>query len=79
MALFKVKINYREPTYAASRNASPKAYSWTYEVSAANPLAARRRAVEDFRDTARLSSVGWVREIVSTEVTPTRVRGSARA
>ena len=59
---YKVLINYREPTYQRDRPPTP--FRWTFIVTATSASHACDEAVAEFRRIERLSSVGWVREIV---------------
>ncbi len=61
---FLVRIEYREPTYELAVGRKPKAYSWTYRVHGRSREDAERLALAEFQQMARLSDVGWVREIV---------------
>lgn len=65
---YRVRIDYREPTYEARAGQKRSPYSWTYEVVAANENEAARMALREFRETARVSSVGWFREVVAVHV-----------
>ena len=69
MASFSVRIQYREPTYERSTGeAKASPYSCRFEVAAADPVEALRRALLQFDSLQRLSSVGWVREVVRIEI-----------
>jgi hypothetical protein len=63
-----VRIEYREPTYRSPAGPRPVPYSWIFVVHARSEQAAISGAIAWFKDMARLSSVGWVREIVSAVV-----------
>lgn len=65
---FRVRIIYREPTYEAATGKTCGAYSGTFLVSAPSHVAAANRAMNQFRELERLSSVGWVREVVEVQV-----------
>ncbi len=61
---YVVVIPYREPTYELRRGEARKApYQARYQVEAASPEEAIECAVRRFKQTARESSVAWVREI----------------
>ena len=61
---YRVLIPYREPTYELRRGGPPaEPYLAELEVRAATPQEAIELAIEGFRQRARSSSVGWVREI----------------
>lgn len=68
---FRVRIDYREPTYEARVGPKDCAYTWTYEVVAGNEQEAAEAALRKFFHTTRQSSVGWVREVVDVSVMPT--------
>lgn len=65
---YHVRILYREPTYELEAGAKKDPYSWTYRIEADTEEAAIARALSDFREMERHSSVGWVRVICGTEV-----------
>ena len=65
---YRVEIQYREPTYERATGNQPKAYSWTYVIRADTEDEARAWAVNEFKRIERLSSVGWIREIVGMNV-----------
>jgi len=65
---YRVRIEYREPTYRSPAGPRPAPYSWIFVVHARSDQAAISSAIAWFRDMARQSSVGWVREIVSAVV-----------
>ena len=69
---YEVTIRYREPSYARAAGPRAEPYRWTYEIDSDDDADARKRALGQFREMERLSSVGWVREIDSIDVT---VRG----
>jgi hypothetical protein len=71
---YRVTIYYREPTYelAAGRRAEP--YSWTFEVEAFSADSARREALREFDELARISSVGWVRRVERVLTEPPALR-----
>jgi len=61
---YRVVIEYCEPTYATYAGTPPKTYRGTFEVKAYSPANAEELARQEFHEMARLSSVGWSREIV---------------
>jgi hypothetical protein len=65
---YVIRIAYREPTYEAGHGARPRPYGALYRLRATSTLDAHERAVREFREMERNSSVGWVRQIVSVEV-----------
>ena len=65
---YRVRIDYREPTYEARYGPKRAPYSWTYEIMAPDEQEAARLALLEFQDTARVSSVGWIREVVAIQV-----------
>lgn len=66
---YEVTIRYREPSYERAAGPRAEPFRWTYEIVSDDDDSARRRAVSQFREMERLSSVGWVREIDSIDVT----------
>jgi len=62
---YKVLIPYREPTYELRRAGGPrrKPFLSGFRVLATSEQAAIEKAVRQFKDRARSSSVNWVREI----------------
>ena len=67
---YKVTVRYREPTYEARNTPRRDPFRWTYTLSAEGEDQARRRALHEFREVTRLSSVGWSREVVAVDVQP---------
>lgn len=67
---YHVRIFYREPTYELANGPKKDPYSWTYRIQADTEEKAIALALEEFRAMERNSSVGWVRVITGTEVTP---------
>ena len=65
---FDVTIHYREPTYEDVVGRKECAYRWTFQLSAVDEADARNQALDEFRETERLSGVGWVREIATVDV-----------
>ena len=66
--LFKVVVSYREPGYEERTGPREAPYRWTYAVVAESEEQARRRALSEFREMSRPSSVGWWREVVAISV-----------
>ena len=68
LSRYLVHIRYREPSYElrAGRKAFP--YAFTFEVAARDEHKARQRALQLFDETARQSSVGWMRQIIDVQV-----------
>ncbi len=60
---FRIRIHYREPTYESHQGEGQRPYRWTYRIEAENVEQAKAIAIAEFHDLARLSSVGWTREI----------------
>lgn len=75
--IYRVRILYRERTYEKRAGAKPEPYRWTYKLQAPSEQQAVDLAVAEFQHIARLSSVGWVREIVAIEVHECRLMLSA--
>lgn len=67
---YLVRVLYREPTYELQSGKKKDPYSWTYRIEADTEDAAISQALQEFREMERHSSVGWVRVICGTEVTP---------
>ena len=65
---YRVRIDYREPTYEARVGAKSDPYSWTYEILATTPQEAAEDALRQFREITRVSNVGWLRQVVSVRV-----------
>ena len=65
---FHVVVRYREPSYEAYAGAKEQPYRWTFAANTSDAREATALAVDEFRRMERLSSVGWVREIVDVEV-----------
>ena len=72
MISFAVKIPFYEPTFAKYLGVKKK-YSITIPVEAEDEVEARKLAIEEFSELARLSSVHWARDIVEDEVVVTIV------
>lgn len=62
---YKVTIYYREPGYAERNGVVAQTYRGSFIVQATDEQGAIRRAVAEFDEIARLSSVSWVRVIES--------------
>lgn len=60
---YVVTIAYREPGYAQRNGVAERIYHGSFTVRARDEQGAVRRAVAEFHEIARLSSVGWVRVI----------------
>ena len=60
---YRIRILYREPTYARQAGRPERDYRWTYDVVANDVEQAKAMAEAEFRELARLSSVGWARDI----------------
>jgi hypothetical protein len=65
---FRVRILYREPGFEARNGPQDAPFNATYDIKAVDEAAAITLSIEEFHATAKLSSVGWVRKIVSVEV-----------
>ena len=65
---YRVRIEYREPTFHPDGGPRDTPYTWTFRVRASSEEAALALARDEFRDVERQSGVGWVRVIVSTTV-----------
>ncbi len=65
-----VRILYREPTYELESGPKKDPYSWTYRIEAETEERAISMALDEFRMMERQSSVGWIRVICGTEVSP---------
>jgi len=59
---YDVRVVYTEPEFQRRTPTAPAEYSFTYlAIAARSPEEAIRMALRDFRETARLSRVGWRR------------------
>lgn len=67
---FRVRLTYVERTYDRRRGRRPQQRDCTYLVIAATQDDAVAQALDEFHEIARLSSVGWPREIVAAWVLP---------
>ncbi len=68
---YHVRIEFREPTYELRAGPKPEPYLFGYDVEAASESEAEQSALLEFRETARLSSVAWIRQVLQVVVTPT--------
>ncbi|MBW2528250.1 MAG: hypothetical protein JRI23_29000 [Deltaproteobacteria bacterium] len=68
MPVYSVTIYYREPTFEKRLGREGEPYRFTFEIRARTEQGAVRAARRQFWEMARLSSVGWVREILRVEV-----------
>lgn len=68
---YRVTVLYVEPTYARYVDRPPVARRWSIDVEAPDAPAAVHAALDRFHELARLSGVGWIREVVSWDVTTT--------
>jgi hypothetical protein len=59
---YRVVVEYREPSYEL-RLGSDRVYAIAYDVRAGSPGDAVSRGIDEFYSTARLSNVGWSREV----------------
>jgi hypothetical protein len=59
---YRVVVEYREPSYEL-RLGSDRVYTISYDVRAGSPGDAVRQGLDEFHATARLSNVGWSREV----------------
>lgn len=67
---YRVTFTYWEPTYARSTGRPARQYTGSFVVEAASPEHAEAVARHEFHRVAALSSVGWVREILSARCVP---------
>jgi hypothetical protein len=67
---FLVEVLYREPGYETRHGARAEPYRFRYRIHAGNEASARWLALDEFRRISELSSVGWVRDVVSVAVVP---------
>jgi predicted HicB family RNase H-like nuclease len=66
---YRVRLFYREPTYESSTEETKEVpYSGSFDVRAPDFGSALQRALSQFAEAQRLSSVGWVREVVRVEI-----------
>ena len=67
---YHVRIEFRELTYELRAGPKPEPYLFGYDVEAASESEAKQSALLEFRETARLSSVAWIRQVLQVVVTP---------
>jgi hypothetical protein len=67
---YHVRIEFREPTYELRAGPKAEPYLFGYDVEAASESEAEQSALLEFRETARLSSVAWIRQVLQVVVTP---------
>lgn len=59
---YRVVVEYREPSYEL-RVGKDRVYTIAYDVRAGSAGEAVREGLDEFHQTARLSNVGWSREV----------------
>ena len=69
LSRYHVRIEFREPTYELRAGPKQEPYLFGYDVEAASELEAERSALQKFQEMARLSNVGWVRQVLRLIVT----------
>lgn len=75
---FKIAIKYREPTYELGAGRKPEPFiGGSFEIPAEDAVEALRIALRRFDEMQKLSSVGWVREVVHVEIDLISAHGSA--
>ena len=67
---FIVEIRYREPSYEAREGERDEPFRFRYRIYAGTADAATSLALDEFRRITKLSSVGWIRDVVSVDVIP---------
>ena len=65
---YRIRIQYREPSYARHAGPQERDYRWTYRIAADSQEQAKAMAQAEFRKMESLSSVGWAREITEIAV-----------
>lgn len=65
MSAWSVRIRFTEPTYDMAKHRRARVRVWTWTGMAFSAADARAQARKAFETLFALSSVGWVREIVS--------------
>lgn len=65
---YRVRVQYREPTYELRHGEKREPFHWVYEIVAGSEAEAAESALREFHWTTRASSVGWVREVVGVHV-----------
>jgi len=68
---YHVRIEFREPTYELRAGPKPEPYLFGYDVEAASESEAEQLALLEFRETAKLSNVSWIRQVLRVIVTLT--------
>jgi hypothetical protein len=66
---YHVRIEFREPTYELRAGPKSEPYLFGYDVEAASESEAEELALQEFRETAQLSSVAWIRRVLQVIVT----------
>jgi len=66
---YHVRIEFREPTYELRAGPKPEPYLFGYDIEAANESEAAQLALLEFRETAKLSNVAWIRQVLQVIVT----------
>ena len=75
---FRIALKYREPTYELGAGRKPEPYSGgSVEIVALDAAEALGIALRRFDEMQRLSSVGWMREVVHIEIDLLTAPGSA--
>src|SRR3989442_14216882 len=70
---YDVRVVYTEPEFQRRTPCAPAEYSFTYlGIAARSPEEAVDAALQDFRETARLSRVSWRRRVERVNVQPSR-------
>jgi hypothetical protein len=67
-ATYRIRIHYREPSFELRAGPQARPFHWTYFITAADPESAKGLALEEFRQMAQASGVGWVRQILLVEL-----------
>jgi hypothetical protein len=75
---YRVVVVYREPSYEL-RLGKDRVYTIAYDVRAGSPGEAVRHGLDEFHKTARLSNVGWSREVWRTLAVPLSPEEEQRA
>ena len=65
--VYRVRINYTEPSFARRLGDESRVFSWTYRIQASSQTHAEDYAQTLFHRRATQSSVGWIREIVGLD------------
>lgn len=69
MGRYHVRIEFREPTYELRAGPKPAPYLFGYDIEATNESEAAQLALLEFRETAKLSNVAWIRQVLHVIVT----------